>query len=913
MANKQAWHTMDTEQICAKLETDLAKGLSKKQAAARTKKLNIRNPEALCPLFIPTKRPLYKDLFKMLFDPILLLTLFVALIVCFFGKLYALGGIIVAILLLNALFCAFANTKAKDVWNKLQLYSNPMIKIIRSGKLYTTDARNVLPGDIVILSAGDVCPADIRLEKGNHLLVKQYVHSSDRNNKFSQVTVEKSGDTVYLPNDTVFNPDCVNIVYAGSVIEQGYARGIVVETGRHTYIGAANGTAPGTNYNKEPAGIVFIKRYFTRFSTAQAILLIPLTILLTITMRHSMGFAECFLTALALCSTAIVEHLVSLSGIVRASGIDAAASAEKNASVAIIKNSDAADTLCEMTDLLLLDSAAICDGKYHLESLYTNGSIYNPSEFQNTDLQPLAKDLYLYRCAPRPLAANDQDAPDTGLTAPVDALIRHAALDTAAIDLTKKSASVSWQNKLLIIHNRLNNGDYHVLLSSDETLLQKCTHIAAPDAPKVLDDSEHMALSTLCRIYRESGYRILLIANEKNQSVTLSGVLAFGQKPGYAFRECYEQLSQVGVRVSVFLPDTAQSMKILTDSNLIRDENSDVLTAQIAESQGLDLYVAYGSYRAYLGFSQSQISELIEKLKQRGNRIASYCVGSNMQALQDISDLAITCDAIEYRSAKVSQSYYDKLPVDGKPFSARASQHMRRNADVILRRAGDNGGGLHGILAGRKYAFAINYNLANAITYLITVQFFRLVLLTIPGIFGMLTLSAVPLLISGLILDVAAVMLFAFATPDKKALSSSYFIMRRLEKPITYNAANVISACISALLTWLGFSLLQIFDLVQSEQSVCLGFIATYLLQGVVFATTLREYTPHKRKASPTILISFLSYILLLAVCVLTPGLNSLTGCHTLSYITVLIALLAPILYYVIYRLLSKHGLNLHK
>ena len=912
MVNRHAWHTMDCEQICTRLETDPTKGLAKKQAAARKSKLSIRQPEALLPLFIPTKRPLYMDLAKMLLDPILLLTLFVALITCFFGRMYALGGMIIAILLVNALICAVANAKAKNVWTKLQSYSNPLTKIIRSGKLYTTDARNVLPGDLVILQAGDVCPADIRLMKGSSVRVRQYALSTDREKKFDTVTVEKNGDHIYRPDQEIFNPDCVNIVYAGSIIEHGFARGIAVETGHHTYVGAANGVIPGTNHAPVPDSIAFIKRYFLRFTTAQAILLVPLTILLTVTMRQSMSFAECFLTALALCCTAITEHIVSLAGIIRAGGIDAAASEQRNAAVAIIKNSKASDQLCEMTDLLLLDSAAISDGKYHLESVYACGSIYNPTDLQNADVQRLVRDLYLYRTAPRPPSATDQNEFDLGLGAPIDALIKHVAMDTASIDLIKTASFVASEGEVFVVHNQLNNGAYDVLLSTNEQIIQHCTHVAAADTYKVLDDSEHIGLRTLCRIYRESGYRILLIANRRDQQVSLIGVLAFAQRIGHAFSECCEELIASGVRVSVFMPDTPESIKILTDSRLVRDQDTDVLTAQAALDQGLDLHVAYGSYRAYLGFTHSQIAELMEMLGQRGNRIATYCVDNQSQALHDMADLTITCDAIEYRSAKVAESYYDKLPVDGKPFSARASQQMRRTSDVILRRAGDQGGGLHGILTGRKYAFAINHNLANAITYLITVQFFRLVLLTVPALFGTHTLSAVSLLLSGLVLDVAAVILFAFAMPDKTAVASSYSIMRRLEKPITYNVANVISACVSALLIWLVFTLLQIFDIVQITQAAGFGFLATYLLQGTVFIVTLREYTSRK-KPFVTMLISILAYIAVLAACVLLPGLNTLTGCSALTWVTALVALLAPLIYFVTYRILSKYGLNLHK
>lgn len=914
MAGKNNWHTMSMEQVCARLETNATKGLSRKQAVARLKKMNVRCPEALQPLFLPSKKTFFGFFGKMLLDPIMLLTFCVAIIALFFGE-SKICLTIVSILLCNAVRCAFAYAKAYSQWKKLQLYSNPMVKVIRGGTMYTTDARNVLPGDVVLLCEGDICPADVRLDSGCQAQVMQYFMATEGERKFTQESVLKSGDVVYTPDQDVFHPACVNMVYAGSVIKQGFARGVVVATGTHTYIGAANGTMPDMDHSGESDSIAHIRRYFSRFSTVQSVLLIPVTILLTVTMWQSMTFAQSFLTALALCCTVIAENIVSLVYIIRAVGIDAAAAESQNSAIAVIKNSEASDKLCSMTDLLLLDSAAISDGKYHIESVYACGSIYNNRELQNECVHALASDLYLYRTATRPPEMHEREAFDTGLAAPIDALIKHVALDHTAIDLTRRSSVMTfWEDGTCCVQSKLVRGDYDVLVSADEQLLQHCTHVAAGPDRKPFDESEHMALRTLCRIYRETGYRLLLIANRTGEDVTIVGVLAFSQRVGKDFLPACEQLIQSGVRVSVFMEQNAETEKILTDSGLIRDWEHDVLTAMAAQDQDLDLHVAYGSYRAYLGFTDSQIVALMEKLKQRGNNIAVYSVDHRTQAFHDMADFSITCDAIEFRSAKVAQSLYDKMPIDGTSFSSRATQQMRRAADMILRRASEQGGGLLGILTGREHAFSINHSIANAMTYLVTMQFFRAFLLILPALFGTQMLSAASLLVSGLVLDLAAVIALAFVMPNQKALSCPYSIMRRLQKPLAYNVANVISACVSALVVWLSFALLQVFGMVDAAQSTGVGFLATYLLQALVFIVTVLEYAEIKQKRA------MLAFGVLAGVCaamfvafVFIPPLNGFSGAATLSLVTVLLSPLCLLVYFVMYRILSARGLNLHK
>ena len=280
-------------------------------------------------------------------------------------------------------------------------------------------------------------------------------------------------------------------------------------------------------------------------------------------------------------------------------------------------------------------------------------------------------------------------------------------------------------------------------------------------------------------------------------------------------------------------------------------------------------------------------------------------------------DLAITCDSIEYRSAKVAESLYEKMPADGKPFSSRASQNTRRRADIILRRSSGKGGGLHGILTGRNSALAINHNLANLITYLLTVQVFRIMLVAVPALFATPMLKPTAMLLCGLVLDVGFAMIFAFSHPGKKALTCSYPIMRRLEKPIAYNTANIISACVSALVLWLGIAVLQLTGALKTpEQAMALAFVSTYFLQGTIFLITRKEYISSDKNRnlhSKFKLLAIIAYTFILAACLCLPKLGELTAGTSLDALGFLLSPITSVIYFALYRLLSAKGLNLHK
>lgn len=917
MSHTHQWHTMESEQIAAKLETNISSGLTRKQAILRRHTMQVRTPDAITPLFLPTSRPIYSYILKMFFDPIVILGLFIAIVAIVF-KEYLLGGTVAGLILLNCIACGLAYARARSISEQLSLYSNPMIKVIRSGKTFTADARHIVPGDVIVLMPGDICPADIRLHKGHSLSVSQYVYNATTGELVLQ-KADKNGDRIYTSDEHVHNPNVDNIIYAGSVVEKGTGIGIAVETGVFTYVGAINGTVPDSTLKEDPESLRNIKKHCIRMTTLQAVLLLPLTVLLSITMRDTMTIAECFLIALGLSLTCVTEHVISLGRMIVSSGLLFAADTTDNASTAVIKSLCASDRLCDMTDLLLLDSCAISDGKYHIESVYAGGAIYTDREFAdhgNRDVCALASDLYLYRSATKPPQMSDIPCADDVFAASIDALIKHLDIDTTALTWNRRASFITQEGKFGIAHNEMKDGEYRVLVTESDELLEICTQMQSNGETIAFDRNNFDALRTLCRIYRESGYRILLTAHQKDTTITLMGVMAFAQRVGSGFAECCTQLINSGVRISAFMDDSPETVKILSDSGFVRDQNNDVLTARRAESEGLELTVAYGSYRAYLGFSDYQIAELMASLKKRGNRLAAYCVDREKQSLQSLADLRITCDAVEYRSDKVAESLYEKMPVDGKNYSTRASQSMRRSSDVILRRASFKGGGLHGILTGRNAAFSINFNLANMITYLLTVQVFRTVLAAVPALFGTPMLTPVSMLVCGLLLDVMFSILFAFNVPGNFAVTSSYPIMRRLEKPLAYNTANVVSACVSALILWLGIAVLRVTDVFDTpEQAMALAFFSTYLFQGAVFWITTREYTKgttSKMSSKLRLLITFL-FICMPAACLCLPGLGELTAGTDFNTLGFVLCPITTLIYYGLYRLLSAKGLNLHK
>jgi len=134
-----------------------------------------------------------------------------------------------AIIILNALFGFFQEYKAEKSIAMLSKLTSPTAKVIREGKEMIIPVAALVPGDIVLLEAGDKINADIRLIEAINLTVDESILTGESN------TVNKQ--TNILPEKTII-AERHNMVFAGTITSTGKAKGIVVKTGMQTELGA---------------------------------------------------------------------------------------------------------------------------------------------------------------------------------------------------------------------------------------------------------------------------------------------------------------------------------------------------------------------------------------------------------------------------------------------------------------------------------------------------------------------------------------------------------------------------------------------------------------------------------------------------------------------------------------------------
>jgi Ca2+-transporting ATPase len=228
------WHSISTDEVATRWTVDPAEGLTRESAAERRRQLG--------PNLLPQapKEPAWKQLGKQFLDP-LVVTLLVAAAVAGTVAWVEGGGHgggwlsrfsdVIAILLIvfvNALLGFFQERRAERAIDALQKMAAPSAKVLREGGLVVLPAAVLVPGDVVELEAGDQVPADVRVIQAADVEVTEAALTGEA------ATVAK--DSRDLPEDTVL-AERRNMVYMGTALARGRARGIVVQTGATTELG----------------------------------------------------------------------------------------------------------------------------------------------------------------------------------------------------------------------------------------------------------------------------------------------------------------------------------------------------------------------------------------------------------------------------------------------------------------------------------------------------------------------------------------------------------------------------------------------------------------------------------------------------------------------------------------------------
>jgi len=216
------WHSRTVQKVVAALETDQANGLTQAEAKARLTKYG---PNELA----ERPRPGFWQLLLGQFNNFVVIILIVAAVVSLLLGEKLEAGAIMTIVILNAILGVVQESKAEEALAALKKMAAPEAQVLRGGHRIAIPARELVPGDVVFLEAGNYIPADLRLIESANLKIDEASLTGE------SVPVRKVAD-VELSKDIPLG-DRDNCAFLGTTVTYGRGAGIVAETGMQTQIG----------------------------------------------------------------------------------------------------------------------------------------------------------------------------------------------------------------------------------------------------------------------------------------------------------------------------------------------------------------------------------------------------------------------------------------------------------------------------------------------------------------------------------------------------------------------------------------------------------------------------------------------------------------------------------------------------
>ena len=335
-------------------------GLSSQEAASRLEKYGSNTLQE-------GKKKSLLEKFVDQFKDFMILVLLVAAVVSMFahqGEPDPTDAIIIlAVVLLNAVLGVFQESKAEEAIEALKKMASPVASVLRDGHVEHIKGEDIVVGDVVILEAGDVVPADMRLFEVNTVKIEESALTGE------SVPVDK--DLVIPTGDEVGIGDRTNMAFSSTNVTYGRAVGVVTSTGMNTEVGKIADMLANTEEGKTPLqeNQDALGKWLT------IMILVIAVIIFLVGMLRGNEWTHMLLTAIAIAVAAIPEGLPAISTIILALGTQKMA--QRNA---LVRKLPAVETLGGVEIICSDKTGTLTLNQMTVEKMVYNNEIHDASE-----------------------------------------------------------------------------------------------------------------------------------------------------------------------------------------------------------------------------------------------------------------------------------------------------------------------------------------------------------------------------------------------------------------------------------------------------------------------------------------------------------------------------------------------------
>ncbi len=626
-----AWHAVSGDVALERLDSG-KDGLSADEARQRLSKYGpnrLREKQG---------RPWWRRLLEQFNNVLIIILLIAGAATVMLGQ-WVDAGAIFAVVLINAAIGFVQEGKAERALESIKGMLSPKAKVVRDGRHREVDAEAVVPGDIVTLSAGDRVPADVRLLDIKRLRTQEAALTGESE------AMGKQADPVDEETELA---DRASMAFAGTMIVEGTATALVVETGRHTEIGRISEMLEEVEHVQTP-----LLRQLDHFAKILAVIIVGVATAMALygVFVHDRSWSEMFLAAVGLAVAAIPQGLPALVTITLALGVQRMA--RRNA---IIRRLPAVETLGSVSTIysdktgtltrneMTLQAAALVDGEVQVDGVgFTPEGDFRRRDSEKEEGERLDPDEHavLKRFLTAAVLCNDAVLERQGDEWTVNGDPTEGALVVAGAKAGWDTRQMRDQaecidaipfaaeHKYMATLDQDLEGDQPVIhvKGAPEVVLERCDRVAAADGDGELDRD---AWEDKIQDLSSRGYRVLAVAdkpgaggNELKDEDVESGLVLLGlagllDPPRDAAIEAVERCRNAGIRVKMVTGDHALTARAIAEQLGLDRTDRALSGSEIAELSDDEITRREGDVDVFARAAPEHKLRLVEAVQSRG-------------------------------------------------------------------------------------------------------------------------------------------------------------------------------------------------------------------------------------------------------------------------------------------------------
>ncbi|WP_414838844.1 cation-translocating P-type ATPase [Carnobacterium sp. TMP28] len=410
--------------------------------------------------------------------------------------------IILVVVVLNAVLGVFQEAKAEEAINALREMSSPEARVKRDGAVISLKSDQLVVGDVVLLEAGNIVPADLRLIEVASLQIEESGLTGE------SVPVNK--ELTVLEDEKAGIGDRTNMAYMNSNVTYGRGEGVVVGTGMNTEVGEIAKLLASTDETVTPLqnNLNRLGKYLTVAILAIAIIIFVVGLL------NGRGWLDMLLTSISLAVAAIPEGLPAIVTIILALGTQKMAKRK-----ALVRRLPAVETLGS-TDIICSDkTGTLTMNQMTVEKLYVNGQLQDSAAPLELDSPILYSMMH----------ANDTQISGDGtlIGDPTETALIQFALDkditvSEVLEKEPRVAEIPFDSERKLMSTIQKQADKKFLIAvkgAPDELLKRCTHVIKNGKVEALDEAGKQTILETNHELATQALRVLATAYKQVETI----------------------------------------------------------------------------------------------------------------------------------------------------------------------------------------------------------------------------------------------------------------------------------------------------------------------------------------------------------------------------------------------------------